>query len=113
MADFHTFYRASWALQERVLASGLAHEVHIVLFHPRAVHSLFEEASAADTKCYALRSPHPTVHFLREKDVMAGITGGYPQPERIPGRNAARLARLGSARQAWEVALGMDGAGHG
>jgi probable rRNA maturation factor len=34
----------------------------------------------------------------RERDIMAAVTSGYPQPEEIPGRNARKLAALGSAR---------------
>lgn len=92
-------------MQEAIVQAGLQASLQVVLFHPKAVHSLYGEqpptadggegGAAAD---FSIRSPFPTFHFLRESDIMAAVTSGYPQPEQIPGRNARKLAALGSAR---------------
>ena len=61
--------------------AGLQNELQVVLFHPRAVHSLYEQADCGRESAtnYSIRSPYPTFHFLRERDILAAITSGYPQ----------------------------------
>jgi hypothetical protein len=98
-------------------------ELQLVLFHPLAVHSLYEQepdqegdyydaSYSTKAKNFALRSPFPTFHFLRTKDIVTAIAGGYPQPELIPERNAARLQVLhekhldkGGVWSAWKSAI--------
>mmetsp|Transcript_10085 Transcript_10085/g.15785 ORF Transcript_10085/g.15785 Transcript_10085/m.15785 type:complete len:84 (+) Transcript_10085:296-547(+) len=62
-----------------------------------------ESESHVTSADYALRSPHPTFHFLREKDVLAALQSGYPNPEEIPARNAVKLDQVGLAelRRGW------------
>ena len=109
LAPPHSQVHASWDVQQAIVEAGLETSVQVVLFHPKAVHSLYGEQQAnADgdndasggeaATCFSIRSPFPTFHFLRERDIMAAVTSGYPQPEEIPGRNARKLAALGSAR---------------
>jgi len=90
---------------ETSLVTVLVSVVLLVLFHPRAVHSLYDDPrdDVAECKAYALRSPHPTFHLLRQKDILAGVTGGMPSPELIPERNSARLQKMGieALRKIW------------
>ena len=106
LADFETFHRMSWSVQERILEAGVVGELQLVLFHPRGVHNLYTSTPGdADAKSYAVRSPYPTFHFLREKDVVDAVTK-HPSPETIPARNAAKLRKLGAeaARDQWIAA---------
>ncbi|CAD7967179.1 unnamed protein product [Amoebophrya sp. A25] len=48
-----------------------------------------------DPRNFTIRSPFPTYHLLRESDVLAAVQSGYPQPEEIPARNAARFRKKG------------------
>jgi len=102
----HTFRElilTSYVLQNHILEVELLGQVQIVLFHPNATHSLYNEGSNDNgkseiltaPKSFAIRSPFPTIHLLREKDIMAGIQGGlYKNPELIPARNAAALEKM-------------------
>lgn len=96
--DFRDFVRFSWTLQEDVIIkSGFQDELQLVLFHPTATHQTYsdtagEEDSAAD---YTIRSPFPTVHLLREQDVMRAVKGGYPNLESLSARNKEKLTAQG------------------
>jgi len=98
--DFLEFVRLSWALQEEAIGDKFAQELQLVLFHPLATHQTYgampedehDDTAAAD---YTIRSPYPTVHLLREVDVMKAVTSGYPNLEYLPSRNKARLVQLG------------------
>jgi uncharacterized protein len=96
VSDFREFVRLSWVLQsEAVLSSGHHNIVQLVLFHPNATHQTYVgdgESSAAD---YTIRSPYPTVHLLREVDVLRAVSGGYPNVEEIPSRNKKRFLDQG------------------
>jgi hypothetical protein len=94
LQEYQEFVRMSWSLQERILHAGLVSELQLVLFHPDAVHDLYAMPEENDAKCYAVRSPYPTYHFLREEDIMEGIKW-HPAPETIPERNAVKLRKLG------------------
>eukprot|EP00466_Bigelowiella_natans_P016743 jgi/Bigna1/89130/estExt_fgenesh1_pg.C_440063 len=100
---FHELILTSYDLQKHILEDELLGHLQIVLFHPNATHSLYSESSndngESETliapKSFAIRSPFPTIHLLREKDIMAGVQGGlYKQPELIPARNAATLEKM-------------------
>jgi len=97
LQDYRTFVHAGWEVQQTIFDEGLVSEIVLVQFHPRSVHSLYDDPSdeVAACKAYALRSPYPTFHLLREQDIMAGITSGIPEPETIPARNSKRLQKLG------------------
>ena len=58
----------------------------------RSAYSSLMDDDAAD---FAVRSPFPTIHLLRERDVMAALKA-YPDAEGIPQRNAARLRDQGA-----------------
>jgi hypothetical protein len=44
---------------------------------------------------YTIRSPYPTIHLLREVDVMKAVQGAYPNLESLPARNKAKLTEQG------------------
>eukprot|EP00977_Amphora_coffeiformis_P018346 scaffold6420_cov168-Amphora_coffeaeformis.AAC.24 len=93
--DFRDFVRLSWTLQEKaVMDTGLEGELQLVLFHPKATHQTYG-AATEDPADYTIRSPYPTVHLLREQDVVRAVTSGYPHLEELPIRNKARLVAQG------------------
>ena len=47
-----------------------------------------------DAADYTIRSPYPTVHLLRECDLLEAVEG-YPNADRIPDVNKRRLRNLG------------------
>jgi hypothetical protein len=88
--------RLSWRLQsEAILTAGHGQDIQLVLFHPLAVHSMYGEGPP-DAADYSIRSPYPTVHLLREMDVLAAVNS-HPDASQIPGVNKARLRSLGLA----------------
>jgi len=100
---------AGWEIQSLIEREGLVSEVLLVLFHPTAVHSLYDDPrdTVAECKAYSLRSPYPTFHLLRQKDILAGVTSGMPSPDTIPERNSARLQKMGveALRAVWAPLL--------
>lgn len=97
--DFRDFVRLSWSLQtDAVLAHGHAENPRLVLFHPRATHQMYSSVFTSEDdnpSDYVLRSPFPTIHLLREEDVMRAASGGYHDLESLPSRNKARLILQG------------------
>ncbi|CAK9050491.1 Hypothetical protein (Fragment) [Durusdinium trenchii] len=69
-STWQSFVQLSWTLQERAIhGQGFAELLQIVLFHPAAVHSVYAEGPP-DAADFTIRSPFPTIHLLREADVM-------------------------------------------
>ena len=94
-ATWRDFVHLSWRLQsDAIVANGLAEHLQLVLFHPAAVHSVYADAGAEDAADFSIRSPFPTVHLLREVDMLAAVRS-YPDAAGIPARNKARLRALG------------------
>mmetsp|Transcript_20900 Transcript_20900/g.47437 ORF Transcript_20900/g.47437 Transcript_20900/m.47437 type:complete len:281 (-) Transcript_20900:38-880(-) len=96
------FVRLSWRIQtEAVVACGYGDLLQIVLFHPLAVHSMYKTMDLEeDAANYSIRSPFPTIHLLREKDVLQAVEEGaegrgYRDLEGLPARNKAKLRALG------------------
>jgi len=92
LARFDDYLDMLASLEAAIEQAGLAGEVQVASFHPDYV---FEGAAAEDPANYTNRSPHPTFHLIREAGLAAALEG-YPEPERIPERNAARLRELGT-----------------
>ncbi|CAL1134078.1 unnamed protein product [Cladocopium goreaui] len=92
-------------------SSGFAELLQIVLFHPAAVHSVYAEGPP-DPADFTIRAPFPTVHLLREADVMKAVTS-YPDTAQIPARNKAKLRSRGLAfcEERWSVAFYRHGHG--
>ena len=71
---------------------GLEGTLQIASFHPDY---RFAGTRASDAGNLTNRSPHPTLHLLRE-DSIARAVAAYPEPEAIYERNIAALKRLGA-----------------
>lgn len=99
--DFREFIRFSWDLQEQVIEqANLLGTLQLVFFHPLATHQTYgmiegEGGSTTNPGDYTIRSPYPTVHLLREVDVLRAVQGGYPSLETLPARNQAKLIQQG------------------
>eukprot|EP00873_Tetraselmis_striata_P002526 jgi/Tetstr1/422790/TSEL_013583.t1 len=98
--DWHVFmadyYEAATQAVER---AGLSDHIQLVPFHPDAAYSDFPN----DCADYALRSPFPTIHLLRQRDVDAAeddwaALGKYTAD--ITERNAAMLHGIGAGKLA-------------
>lgn len=95
--DYLEFVRLSWTLQEKAVGEEYQDKLQLVLFHPLASHhggyaSGPQEDNPAD---YTIRSPYPTIHLLREEDVLKAVQSGYPDLEYLPTRNKTKLMDQG------------------
>jgi hypothetical protein len=98
VTEFRDFVHLSWQLQEEAVGEEFVQLLQLVLFHPKATHQTYAAStegveSAAD---YTIRSPYPTIHLLREVDVLKAVQGGYPNLEELPSRNKEKLIRQGT-----------------
>lgn len=93
--DFRDFVRFSWDLQELAVGEENVGKLQLVLFHPLATHQTYGMLNEDNPADYTIRSPYPTVHLLREIDVMKAVQGGYPNLETLPQRNQAKLMKRG------------------
>lgn len=99
-SGYREFVRLSWKLQEEAIGDEYLGKLQLVLFHPRATHQTYgdDESSMGDetnASNYTIRSPFPTVHLLREVDVMRAVTGGYPDLDGLPSRNKMKFMEQG------------------
>ena len=99
--DYLEFVRLSWELQADAVDT-YASKVQLVLFHPRATHQTYasvpqddDDNDGAAAGDYTIRSPYPTIHLLREEDVLKAVQSGYPDLEYLPSRNKAKLIEQG------------------
>lgn len=99
--EYRNLVQLSWRVQtECIVDRGHADHLQLVLFHPLAVHDTYMERPPSDDgheDCadYTIRSPHPTIHLLRQADVMRAVQSGYADLEGLPSRNKARMRRDG------------------
>lgn len=104
--DYLEFVRLSWTLQEQAVGEAFQEKLQLVLFHPQATHQTYGHYSSSNDNDefqndmaspgdYTIRSPYPTIHLLREEDVMKAVTSGYPDLEYLPSRNKAKLMEQG------------------
>ena len=97
--EYRNLVQLSWRIQmECIVDRGHSDHLQLVLFHPLAVHDTYTERPSAndgheDCADYTIRSPHPTIHLLRQADVMRAVQGGYADLEGLPSRNKAKLRR--------------------
>ena len=117
LSSFRDLVQLSWRVQsESILENGYEKDLQIVLFHPLAVHNTYSfyqpsnETEEGDAGDYTIRSPFPTIHLLREKDVMKAVTSGYKDLEGLPSRNKAKLRILGwkACKKKLEACWGWD-----
>jgi uncharacterized protein len=87
--DFNDFLGAAEAALEEL---GFEGEMQIASFHP---HYRFEGTAADDLGNATNRSPHPTLHLLREASV-ARATESFPEVEAIFETNIRTLDALGA-----------------
>lgn len=95
-ANFLDFVRLSWNLQEEAIGEDFVDKVQLVLFHPEATHQTYgchgDEPNPAD---FTIRSPYPTIHLLRQVDVLNAVQSGYPNLESLPARNQQKMVQQG------------------
>ena len=75
---------------------GLEGELQIASFHPQY---RFAGTRADDPGNLSNRSPHPTLHLLREASIAQAVQA-YPEAQAIYQRNIETLATLGA--EGWE-----------
>jgi len=90
--DFNDFLDAADAALEDL---GLDGVLQVASFHP---HYRFADADADDIANATNRSPHPTLHLLRESSVARAVEA-FPEAETIYETNIATLEALG--REGW------------
>ena len=88
-AEFNDFLDAADAALEDL---GLDGVLQVASFHPQYQ---FADADADDLGNATNRSPHPTLHLLREASVERAVEA-FPEAEAISERNIATLAALGA-----------------
>lgn len=87
--DYNDFLGAADAL---VAELGLEGELQVASFHPEY---RFAGSAPDDVENCTNRSPHPTLHLLREDSVSRAVAA-YPDPDAIIERNIDTLRRLGA-----------------
>ena len=93
MEDFLGFHALTARAERLVRKRGLEGVVQVASFHPRFVFAGVEED---DITNFTNRSPHPTLHLLRE-DSIARAVAAFPDPAAIYEANMETLRRLGAA----------------
>jgi hypothetical protein len=101
MDDFLTFHALVQRAERLVRKRGLAGVIQVASFHPRFVFAGTEEDDI--TNC-TNRSPHPTLHLLREASMDRAVAA-FPDAAAIYETNMETLRRLGP--QGWQ-ALGVE-----
>lgn len=93
LADFDD-YNEFLDLADAVLAEmGLEGELQVASFHPQY---RFDGTAEDDVTNCTNRSPHPTLHLLREASIERAVNS-VPDAAEIYERNVATLRRLGNA----------------
>jgi hypothetical protein len=86
--DYNDFLDEADAL---VASLGLEGEIQVASFHPDY---RFAGTAGDDIGNFTNRSPHPTLHLLREASIDRAVAA-YPDPDVIVERNLRTLERLG------------------
>eukprot|EP01043_Picozoa_sp_COSAG02_P024222 COSAG02_NODE_1318_length_13293_cov_39.414886_7_plen_258_part_00 len=101
LRDFRAFLNAAWAVESRIESNGLADHIQLACFHPQAVFNTYADLAPTtepgeyyDPAQFAIRSPYPTFHFLRARDIAAAVDQA-PSAANIPDVNKRRLRELG------------------
>ena len=100
--DFEDFNDFLGVAEEVVADLGLEGEIQVASFHPDY---RFEGTAPDDITNATNRSPHPTLHLIREASIDRAVAA-FPQAEAIYETNIETLERLGSSgweglRQRW------------
>lgn len=91
--DYNDFLELADALVEQL---GLDGVLQVASFHPGYQ---FAGSAPDDLANATNRSPHPTLHLLREASVSRAVAA-FPDPDAIAERNIQTLRSLG--REGWE-----------
>ena len=93
LQDFHDFNDFLGAADAALEELGLDGVLQIASFHPQFQ---FECTAADDIGNFSNRSPHPTLHLLREDSIERAVDA-FPDAADIYERNIQTLERLGHA----------------
>jgi hypothetical protein len=101
--DFEDFNDFLGVAEEVVADLGLEGEIQVASFHPDY---RFEGTAPDDITNATNRSPHPTLHLIREASIDRAVAA-FPEAEAIYETNMATLRRLGAPgwaalRRRWE-----------
>lgn len=99
LTDFEAYNDFLDTAEAALQALELEGTLQIASFHPQY---RFDGTAADDIENHSNRSPHPTLHLLREASIARAVAA-YPDPEAIYGRNIRVLRRLGLA--GWQAVL--------
>ena len=102
-ADFNDFLGVA---EDAVADLGLEGVIQVASFHPDY---RFEGTAADDITNATNRSPHPTLHLIREDSIDRAVAA-FPEAETIYEANMATMERLGPAgwatlAESWKKAL--------
>ena len=92
--DYNDFLEQADALVAELDLEGV---LQVASFHPGYQ---FAGTGPDDIENFTNRSPHPTLHLLREDSVSRAVAA-YPDPDAIIDRNIETLRNLG--RDGWDV----------
>jgi hypothetical protein len=93
LQDFRDFNRFLGVAEAALAELGLEGVIQIASFHPQY---RFAGTRASDITNATNRSPHPTLHLLREASISRAVAA-FPDAEAIFGRNIETLRALGPA----------------
>ena len=102
-ADFNDFLGVA---EDAVADLGLEGVIQVASFHPDY---RFEGTTADDISNATNRSPHPTLHLIREDSIDRAVAA-FPEAETIFEANMATMERLGpqgwaALAQSWKKAV--------
>ncbi len=100
--DFNDFLDAADALLHEL---GLDGEIQVASFHPDY---RFADTAADAMENFTNRSPHPTLHLLRESSIDRALASGI-DTDAIYARNIETLRRLGA--DGWDALWSESAAG--
>jgi uncharacterized protein len=93
LPDFHDFNDFLGVAEDQLAELGFEGVLQLASFHPRY---RFADEPEGDIANCTNRSPHPTLHLLREDSVSRAVAA-VPDADTIVERNIATLRRLGLA----------------
>lgn len=99
LQDFHDFNDFLGLADETLVNLGLEGVLQIASFHPRYQ---FADVAPDDIANATNRSPHPTLHLLREHSIERAVMA-FPEAESIYERNIQTLKQLGP--EGWQALI--------
>ena len=92
--DFASFNEFTLDVEQWLQQQSLDDVFQVVAFHPQF---MFAGEAADDASNSVNRSPHPTLHLLRQDSVTAAIDAQPQLAVTVPSSNSARVRSLGAA----------------